>query len=289
MGKWGEFEGGETPFCCAGQKGFRPPQEKKQRLFYVDHRQSARNGGIELLFFRELGVEFGAELCEALGEVEVVVLVGQADVASGGEDVVEFGHAGEGDGGAEAFDVRIVAVDIAPVVVRIADGGDILRGEDAGPAVDEFAHVAGVDEEYLAGAVAEAVIGAVAREEPEGRGYLGIEKELGGQVDDAVHEVALLDHAAAYVAFAIGLAGEGALGEDDARLTARGEVEGEVLEPGEVGIAHGGHAVLPAGVLAELVAAPVAVVEGGIGEDVVRADVLVGVVEEGAFAVPFDL
>lgn len=149
-------------------------------------------------------------------------------------------------------------------------------------------HVGG-EHEYLVGAVAEAVIGAVAREEPEGRGYLGIEKELGGQVDDAVHEVALLDHAAAHVAFAIGLAGEGALGEDDARLTARGEVEGEVLEPGEVGIAHGGHAVLPAGVLAELVAAPVAVVERGIGEDVVRADVLVGVVEEGAFAVPFDL
>ena len=51
----------------------------------------------------------------------------------------------------------------------------------------------------------------------------------------------------------------------------------EVLDPGEVGVARGRRAVDPAAVVAEQLAAPVAVVEGRIGQDVVRFQVREGV------------
>ncbi len=51
----------------------------------------------------------------------------------------------------------------------------------------------------------------------------------------------------------------------------------EVLDPGEVGVARGRRAVDPALVVAQQLAAPVAVVEGRIGQDVVRLEVREGV------------
>ena len=94
---------------------------------------------------------------------------------------------------------------------------------------------------------------------------------------------------AADFAFVVAFAGERALGKDDTGLSGGGKMKDEVLEPCEVGIAHGRDAVLPAGIITQLIAAPVAVVERGVGKNVVGANVLVGVVEEGTFAVPFDL
>ena len=55
------------------------------------------------------------------------------------------------------------------------------------------------------------------------------------------------------------------------------EVVDEVLHPGEVGVARRRHAVLPALVVAQQVAAPVAVVERRVGQDVVGLQVRVQV------------
>jgi hypothetical protein len=59
------------------------------------------------------------------------------------------------------------------------------------------------------------------------------------------------------------------------------EVVDEVLHPGEVGVARRRHAVLPAHVVVQQLAAPVAVVEGRVGEHVVGLEVGVAVVVEG--------
>ena len=59
------------------------------------------------------------------------------------------------------------------------------------------------------------------------------------------------------------------------------EVVYHVLHPGEVGVARGRHAVLPAIVIAQPLAAPVGDVEGRIGEDEVGPEVGVAVVVEG--------
>ncbi len=55
----------------------------------------------------------------------------------------------------------------------------------------------------------------------------------------------------------------------------------DVLHPGEVGVAHGWHAVFPALVLAQAFAAPVGDVERRIGEDEVGLEVRKAVVVEG--------
>jgi len=54
-----------------------------------------------------------------------------------------------------------------------------------------------------------------------------------------------------------------------------------VLNPSEVGIATGRDAVLPPHVILEALSSPVAEVEGGIGDDEVKLEVLLVVVEEG--------
>jgi len=103
---------------------------------------------------------------------------------------------------------------------------------------------------------------------------LGGVEELAGHGDDAVDEVGF-DDAAADVALAAGVGGEGAVGEDEAGDAVGGEVGDDVLDPGIVGVADRGDAVVPAAVVAECLAAPVADVEGGVGEDVVGAEVVV--------------
>ena len=72
-----------------------------------------------------------------------------------------------------------------------------------------------------------------------------------------------------------------AVGQHEAGDPGRREVVDEVLDPGEVGVAGRRHAVLPALVVLEQVAAPVAVVERRVGEDVVGLEVGVAVVVEG--------
>ncbi len=72
----------------------------------------------------------------------------------------------------------------------------------------------------------------------------------------------------------------GAVGEDETGKAGRGEMVDEVLNPGVVGVADGRGAILPAGILAEPLAAPIARVEGRVGEDVVGLQVLVQVAVE---------
>src|SRR2546430_2068400 len=59
------------------------------------------------------------------------------------------------------------------------------------------------------------------------------------------------------------------------------EVVNEVLHPGEVGVACRGHAVGPTLVVLQEFAAPVAVVEGRIGQHVVRLEIRVLIGVEG--------
>ena len=115
----------------------------------------------------------------------------------------------------------------------------------------------------------------------------------------------VLDHLLADLAFALGVGGHGAVGEDEAghavlmsapahtlratlagclcRSAPIGEFAHHVENPGVVGIAGGrGVVAVPASVVDELVgAAPVLQVEGGIGHDVVGLEVGVLILEEG--------
>ena len=54
-----------------------------------------------------------------------------------------------------------------------------------------------------------------------------------------------------------------------------------VLQPGEVGVAGGGRAVLPAHIVQQLILAPARQIEGRIGQDEVRLQLRVAVVKEG--------
>ena len=93
-------------------------------------------------------------------------------------------------------------------------------------AVDEGAEFAGVDEEGLLAAVAEAAFGVggfVFREEPEADGDLRAVEELAGEGDHAVHKVGL-DEFLPDVAFAGLVGGHAAIGEDEAGHALRGEV-----------------------------------------------------------------
>ena len=56
---------------------------------HLHFREISLNPLIQLHFLSHLLFEFGFEGVEAFGEVEVVFVVGEADVSSGGEDVVE--------------------------------------------------------------------------------------------------------------------------------------------------------------------------------------------------------
>ena len=99
---------------------------------------------------------------------------------------------------------------------------------------------------------------------PEADGYLRAVEELAGEGDHAVHEVGL-DEGAADVAFAGLVRRHAAIGEDEAGHALRREVVDEVLHPGEVGVALGRDAELPAHLV--ILAEPVGVVERRVGEE----------------------
>ena len=153
-----------------------------------------------------------------------------------------------------------------PTVLQVGVGQLAVHAVEA---IHEGAEFAGVDEERLLAAVAEAAFGVgvfVFREEPEADGDLRAVEELAGEGDHAVHEVGL-DEGAADVAFARLVGGHAAIGEDEAGHAVRGEMVDEVLHPGEVGVAFGRDAELPAHVV--VLAEPVGIVEGRVGEDVI--------------------
>ena len=102
-------------------------------------------------------------------------------------------------------------------------------------------------------------------------------KELSGQGDHTVHQVRLDDMLADFP-FAGGVGGHGPVGHDKTSNPRGREVMDEVLDPGVVGVVHRRDAVFPAGVFPKAFAAPVAHVEGRIGEDEIGAQVFVQVV-----------
>ena len=141
--------------------------------------------------------------------------------------------------------------------------------------VGQVAELAGVEEEGLAPTVAEFTVRLVAVEKPEAGRDLGCEEELTRQGDHAVHEVGL-DQGPADVPLARLVRRHRPVGQDEPGDAVRGEVVDDVLDPGEVGVAHRRRAVPPSGVFAEPVAAPVADVERRVGQDEVGLQILAG-------------
>ena len=210
----------------------------------------------------------------------------RAHVTPRGENVVVLAHVFERCGFAVARLVLVVAVFLfaPPGVVGFGDGRDVVCVEFLLRPADHGADLAGIDEEGLAFAVAVAAFAVgffVFGQEPEADGDRGGVEELAGQGDHAVDEV-VLDELLADLAFALGVGGHGAVGEDEAGDAVLGELGDHVENPGVVGIAGGrGVVAVPASVGGELVGGPpVLQVEGGIGHDVVGLEVGVLILEE---------
>jgi hypothetical protein len=99
-------------------------------------------------------------------------------------------------------------------------------------------------------AVAEFAVLLVARQEPQARWDLRRVEELARQRHHAVREVGF-DQALANLTLARLVRRHGAVGEHEIRHTRGRQVVDNVLYPGEVGVAHRRHAVLPALVVAQ--------------------------------------
>ena len=107
------------------------------------------------------------------------------------------------------------------------------------------AQLAGVDEQRLAAAVAEAAVLLVAGEEPEADRDLRRVEELARQRDHAVDQVGL-DDRLADLALARLVRRHRAVGQHEAGEPGGREVVDEVLHPGVVGVAGRRRAVVPA-------------------------------------------
>ncbi|MGQ4810040.1 hypothetical protein NKDENANG_03485 [Candidatus Entotheonellaceae bacterium PAL068K] len=147
--------------------------------------------------------------------------------------------------------------------------------------VFHIAQVAGVDEKDFATSVSELVTRFfVFGKEPDARGDLGVGKQLAGERHHAFNAV-FFKQAFADFAFIVGIGTHRAVGEQQAHAAVGGQVVEHVLHPGEVGVASGRDAVLPAGVIVFDADVPLFHVKGWIGHDKVGAQVRVFVVAEG--------
>src|SRR5437762_2979745 len=79
----------------------------------------------------------------------------------------------------------------SPEVIHARDAGDLFVREFTVGAVHHAAELAGVYEEYVAAAVAEAAVLLVARQEPQACRDLRRVEELARQRDHAVYQVGL--------------------------------------------------------------------------------------------------
>lgn len=170
----------------------------------------------------------------------VILLLLDAHIPAGSEDVVLPGDLLRGGHGAETLHILQSAV--RKGVVGVGQLADVLVGQLAQFAGHHGAHLAGVDEQGLA------LLPLVSGQEPQGDGNLRGIEQLGRHGHDAVHQIGV-DDALADVALAAALGGEGTVGQHHADAAVRRKVPDHVLEPGKVGVAGGRRAVLPAHVV----------------------------------------
>lgn len=98
---------------------------------------------------------------------------------------------------------------------------------------DHGSHFPGVNEQRFA------FLPLVFADEPEGYGNGHAVEEVGGQGDDAFHQIRLND---VFPDFPLAgrLGGQGAVGQHQPDFPVRGKVVDHVLDPGVVGVARGG-------------------------------------------------
>ena len=174
---------------------------------------------------------------------------------------------------AEAGNVCIFPVTITPpVMVGVGDLLDVLVGQFPMGAVGHETHVAGIDEQHFAGAFKEflarhaASVIPVLRQEPQADGNLGAVEKLARHSHHAVHHIRF-DEVLADFTLAAGVGGHGPVRQHETRDAVGCQVMDHVLHPGEVGVAGGWYAVLPAFVIPQQIAAPIGYVEGRVGKD----------------------
>ena len=222
----------------------------------------------------------------------VIFHFGGPHIAARGEHVVVGFDVLNGDGFAETGNIVVLAVFgfSPPGVVGAGNLGNVVGGQFLMNTADHAAHIAGVDKQGFALAVAVvAVVVAgndcglfVFGDKPEAHRNLGGVEELAGQRDHAVYQV-VFDNLFTDFPFALGVGAHGAVGQYKARDAVVAELADHVQYPTVVGVAGGGHFVTgPAGVVGEFVgAAPLFQVKGRVGHDEVGLQVRVLVFKEG--------
>src|SRR5680860_1270445 len=203
--------------CATSPSGITCPS-----FAITQHLPVLADGGVEFFGLGHLPVEFGGQFGHLLLERYAVVLdLLSPDVSAGREDVAVGFDLIQRGALAECRDILVLASILltSPSVVRVGDLGDVFFGQFAVGAVDEVAHLAGIDEKRLAVAGAKAALlvnALVAGQEPEADGDRRSVEELAGQADDAIHHIGF-DDCLTDVALAGGVAGERAVGQDEAR------------------------------------------------------------------------
>src|SRR5690606_30132449 len=190
----------------------------------------------------------------------------------------------QASGFAETGDI-FIAFATLPGVEGISDFGDIVLAEVAQYPIPHKTQVTGIDKQELLSSVTflfvtNHAVGLVPGQEPDAGGDLGVGEQLAGQGDHAFHQV-LFHQPLADFAFVVGVGAHGAVGQQQGHAAGGGQVVNHVLHPGEVGVAPGWGAVLPAHVIGQGLTPPVLHVEGWVGHHEVGAQVRVLVVEEG--------
>ena len=144
-------------------------------------------------------------------------------------------------------------------------------------AVHHTTELACVDEKDPSAAVAVFVIFLVAGKKPEACGNLRRIEELAGQGDHTVYEIGFDDVLSDFTLARL-VRRHRAVREDKTCKPVRREMVDDVLHPGEVGVADGWFAELPAFVVAQTVAAPIGYVERWVGEDEVGFEIRMAVI-----------
>lgn len=168
----------------------------------------------------------------------------------------------------------------APSMVSPGDGGHVLVRQFTLNAGHHAAHFAGIDEQCLSTTISESPIPFVPGQEPEADGNLGGVEELARQGHHAVHQVGLND-GLADIALSGLVGGHGTVGQHETCGARGSQMVEKVLDPCEVGVARRGHTVDPALVILQQLPPPIAIVEGRVGQDVIRLEVRLAVVVEG--------